>query len=83
MTGVEVIGQLKEDFAVNIFFQARDEAYWLVLEFVDYAPGAEMTVEGAATKWVRSETGQLEAVPTAGKQPGLIDRLLRLFRQGY
>jgi hypothetical protein len=61
VTGVEVIGEASEDFAVNVFLETRDEAYWFatdLLEFVDHAPGTEMRLEGVAKRWVRSESGE-------------------------
>ena len=60
-TGVEVVGELKNDYAVNVFFAASDEAYWLapeLLEFVDHAAGTEISLAGVAKKWVRTESGE-------------------------
>jgi len=48
VSGVEVLGEITKDFA--LFVQPDDEAvkgFWIVpdlLEFIDHAPGTEMTV---------------------------------------
>jgi hypothetical protein len=60
VTGVEVIGEIKEDFAVQVFFDDREEGSWFapdLLELVDHAPGMEIRLEGVPKKWTRSETG--------------------------
>lgn len=62
-TNVEVIGELKEDFAFNVYFIDREESYWFapdLLEFVDHAPGTEITFEGVDKKWVRTDIGEWE-----------------------
>lgn len=61
VTGVEVIGELSSDYAINVFFDDRDESFWFapaLVEFVDHAPGTEITVDGVPKKWVRAETGE-------------------------
>ena len=61
VTGVEVIGEVREDHAVHVFFDDREEGCWFapdLLEFVDHAPGMEVRVEGVPKRWVRSETGE-------------------------
>ncbi|HEY0099884.1 MAG TPA: hypothetical protein VGB76_13130 [Pyrinomonadaceae bacterium] len=61
VTGVEVIGELKDDYAVHVFFEERDEGFWFapeILEFVDHAAGTELRLDGVAKKWVRSESGE-------------------------
>lgn len=60
VTGVEVIGELTSDYAINVFFKDRDESFWFapaLVEFVDHAPGMEVTLDGVPKKWVRTETG--------------------------
>jgi hypothetical protein len=61
VTGVEVIGELRTDYAINVFFDDRQESLWFareLVEFVDHAPGTVVTVEGAGKKWVRTESGE-------------------------
>ena len=70
VTGVEVIGQPKTDYAINVFFESNKQSYWFasdLLEFVDHAPGTEITLKGVSKKWVRSESGEWIEQPQ--KQP--------------
>lgn len=68
VTGVEVIGDLLADFAVNVHFTDRGESYWFaeqLLEFVDHAPGTEIQLAGVPKKWVRTESGQWQEIGLA------------------
>jgi hypothetical protein len=61
VTNVEVIGELLEDFAFNVFFEELNKSYWLapqLLEFVDHSPGSEITLDGVPKKWTRNEAGE-------------------------
>lgn len=47
LTSVEVVGQVIDDFAVNVYFEEIDSQYWFapqLLEFVDHAEGTEVIV---------------------------------------
>lgn len=69
VTGVEVIGETGEDYAVHVHFEERDEGFWFAPElvgFVDHAAGTEISLEGVAKKWVRSETGEWVESETGG-----------------
>jgi hypothetical protein len=60
-TGVEVIGDLKDDYAVNVFFAELKEDRWFapeLIEFIDYAPGTQFTVGRIPKTWTRTETGE-------------------------
>jgi hypothetical protein len=60
-TEVEVIGESDQDYAINVFFEDRKEAFWFapyLLEFVDHAPGIEIRLEGIPKKWVRAASGE-------------------------
>jgi hypothetical protein len=60
VTSVEVIGETTSDYAINVFFEDRNESFWFapsLVEFIDHAPGTEMTLNGVAKKWVRTESG--------------------------
>ena len=60
VTGVEVIGEIKTDYAIDVFFESQKKSYWLtseLLEFVDHAAGTEITLEGVPKKWVRAPSG--------------------------
>ena len=61
VTNVEVIGRLESDFALNVHFEERDLSLWFapeLLEFVDHAPGTEITLEGVPKRWTRSADGE-------------------------
>lgn len=60
-TGVEVIGEPKTDYAINVFFESQKKSYWFasdLLEFIDHAAGTEVAFEGVRKKWVRAESGE-------------------------
>jgi hypothetical protein len=55
----QIIGDLKEDYAVNVHFADLNKSEWFtrdLLEFVDHAPGTEVGI--GAKKWVRTATGE-------------------------
>jgi hypothetical protein len=71
-TGVAVIGEVTSDYAINVFFKDRDESFWFapaLVEFVDHGPGTEIALEGAATKWVRTESGEWREESLETKKP--------------
>jgi len=46
--GVEVIGELTSDYAINVFFDDRNESSWFapaLVEFIDHGAGTEVTIE--------------------------------------
>jgi hypothetical protein len=60
VTGVTVVGQLADDYALNVHFEGRRDALWFaqeLLEFVDHAAGTEITLDGIPKKWTRSSNG--------------------------
>ena len=69
-TGVEVIGEMTSDYAINVYFKDRDESFWFapsLVEFVDHAPGTEVTLDGIPKKWIRTETGEWREEPNETK----------------
>jgi hypothetical protein len=71
VTGVEVIGGLTSDYAINVFFADRQESFWFapeLVEFVDHAPGTEVTIAGVAKKWIRTEAGEWKEESTETKR---------------
>jgi len=74
VSGVEVIGELASDYAINVFFAERNESFWFaqtLVEFVDHAPVTNITLDGVAKKWIRTETGewQEEFIETKRAKP--------------
>ena len=59
-TGIEVVGVPSGDWAFSVAF-ADGKNCWMapgLLEFVDHAPGSEVTINGVPKKWVRAATGE-------------------------
>jgi hypothetical protein len=61
VTGVEVVGQTGEDYAINVQLDGREESIWFaaeLLEFIDHAPGTEIVignkraVRAASGEWI-------------------------------
>ena len=69
---VNVIGETTSDYALNVYFESLDKAYWLapqLLEFVSHAPGTEVFVHGSAFKSVHQRDGTWKKVPLNPQQP--------------
>jgi hypothetical protein len=78
VTGVKIIGDLTENYAVNVHFEGREGEFWFNpddLEFVDHAPGTAVTLKGVDKTWVRTESGEWEEVPGGTKHRSLWARL--------
>lgn len=70
VTGVEVIGKLESDYAINVFFADRQESFWFapaLVEFIEHGPVTHITVNGVAKTWVRAEDGQWREEPLETK----------------
>ena len=79
-TGVEVIGDLASDFAINVYFEDLSQGFWLapqLLEFIDHAPGTEMHLDGSPVKSVRQPDGSWVEVPAQPRRSGWLVRFLR------
>jgi hypothetical protein len=78
-TKVEVIGQLRSDYALNVYFDSLKKSYWFapeMLEFVNHAPGTEVHVHGAAFKSVRQRDGTWKEVPLEPISGSWLSRLM-------
>lgn len=63
---VEVIGETANDYAINVYFEERDESLWFapdLLELVDRGAGTEIRLDGVDKKWTRTEEGEWEESP--------------------
>ena len=61
VTNAEVIGEVRGDYAIDVFFDERKESFWFapeLLEFIDHAPGTEVRLDGVPKKWVRTAAGE-------------------------
>jgi hypothetical protein len=85
VTGVNVIGELKEDYAINVYFEERGEELWFAsdqLELLDHAPGTEITLEGVDKKWLRNEAGEWEENPGGTKYKSVWEMITgRIFKR--
>jgi hypothetical protein len=65
-TGVDVIGDRGEDYAVNVHFEERHESFWFaehLVELIDHNPGIVVTLDGVDREWVRGPDGEWEERP--------------------
>jgi hypothetical protein len=63
-TGVEVIGEVKDDLAFSVIFENPHAQLWFareLLEFVDHAPGLEVQI--GDTRLIRRADGGWDKVP--------------------
>lgn len=78
-TGVEVIGKLESDYALNVYFDTLDRSFWFapqMLEFVNHAPGTEIFVHGSPFKSVHQRDGTWKDVPVNPAPESWLSRLL-------
>ena len=60
-TGVEIVGELEADYAINVYFEGKNANAWFepkLLVFVDHGAGTEMSLDGINKKWVKSKEGE-------------------------
>src|SRR5215469_8649933 len=73
-TGSRSSRESDEDLALNVFFEDRDEGFWFapdLVEFVDYAPGSEITLKCVPDKrWVRTATSEWQETVSKQKPGG-------------
>ena len=84
VTKVEVIGELTSDYAFNVYFDSLDASYWFaphMLEFVDHAPGTEISVHGSRFKSVRQRDGTWKDIPVNADERSWFHRLLDKLRR--
>ena len=82
-TNVEVIGPLRSDYALNVYFDSLKKSYWFgpeMLEFVDHAPGTEVHVHGSPYKSVHQRDGSWKDVPIEPVRGSWFSRLIRRLR---
>ncbi len=70
VSSVEVIGELTEDYAINVSIEGLDETFWFaphLLEFIDHGEG--MTLEIGNRKAVRRADGSWDESETTCPKP--------------
>jgi hypothetical protein len=85
VTGVKVIGQLREDRAIHVFVQGRNEPLWFtadLLEFIDHG-GAVATIKGVNQQWKRNEDGTWTEEPPGKRVTGLFERFTELIKRVF
>ena len=68
VTGVEVVGEVTEDYAIAVQFEGKSDSIWFapqLLEFVDHAPGTEIII--GSKRMVRDSSGAW--IEDAPKEP--------------
>lgn len=83
-TGVEVIGDAADDYALVVSFDGADDEVWFaaeLLELVDHGAGAEITLGAdSGKKWVRNADGGWDEVRLdPPPNPTMLQRLRGLF----
>jgi hypothetical protein len=67
-SGVDVLGELSEDYAVNVFVEELKKNFWLdppAVEFIDHGAGTEIAIEGVPVTLVRQSDGSwIESDPS-------------------
>ncbi|WP_420643631.1 hypothetical protein [Candidatus Leptofilum sp.] len=86
VTGIDIIGHQNSDYAINVFFEERDESLWFaenMLEFVDHSAGTEITLKGVDKKWTRSPEGDWVESPGEKRYKSFWERITsgRMFRK--
>lgn len=67
LSGVEVIGNPKRDYAINVYFEDIDDSYWFdesLIETVDTGIGSDIII--GDQKFIKNETG--EWLPSTQRQ---------------
>jgi hypothetical protein len=70
MMEIDVIGNLNEDFAINVHFDDLNESYWFkedLIEYLDNGQGLEITLDGIDKKWTKGENGEWIEENTSSK----------------
>ena len=82
ITGVQVIGRVESDVAINVFLEEKGEGLWFaedLLEFVDMGVGWAIRLKGVPKQWVRQPSGEwaeLPYVPSPPRSPSWWQRLV-------
>ena len=63
VSGVEVIGELQSDAAVNVYIEELEKDYWLtpsLVELIDHAPGTTISI--GDRELIRTEDGEWKEI---------------------
>ena len=71
VTGVEIVGDRGDDYAVNVHFEERGEDFWFaeeLIELIDHGAGTVVTLDGVDKEWVRLPNGEWQERPRSGEE---------------
>lgn len=66
VTNIDVIGDLKEDYAIDVYFAERSESLWFtpeLIELMDHGAGSVATISDVNKTWTRTESGEWDESP--------------------
>lgn len=82
----DVIGSSGEDYAVNVFFEERDEGVWFneeLLELVSHNAVQKITIDGVDAVFTLDESGRWKGEgPGLAKQQSWWQRFRSMFKPG-
>jgi hypothetical protein len=58
---LEIVGTPSEDYAVNVYFDELEEAFWFdphLLEYINNGQGSVITLDGVDKKWTKGKNGE-------------------------
>jgi hypothetical protein len=70
VTGVEVVGEVADDYAIDVQLDGRDGSIWFapeLLEFVDHAPGTEIVIGNR--RLIRSDPSRASGLRDSRDRP--------------
>ncbi len=76
-----VIGDDKNDYAINVYFEELKLSHWFVeelLEFVDLNAGMEFRLDGVSTRFVKTDKGDWVERDIEEK-PSIFELIRRMF----
>ncbi|MDH7976113.1 hypothetical protein QH494_28390 [Sphingomonas sp. AR_OL41] len=65
-TGVTVIGEMRDDSAVNVHFDDLNASFWFpeeLIEMIDHGAGTTISLDGQDVAWVRKADGSWDQRP--------------------
>lgn len=70
ITGISVIGTVKDDYALNVFFDELNKSFWFaeaLIDPVDNGAGTVMSIDGVDKEWIRLPNGDWEERPRSAE----------------
>jgi hypothetical protein len=67
MMDFEIIGELKEDYALGVYFEDIKQQIWFsedLIELLDNGSGTEISLNGIDKKWIKDPNGKWVTIIT-------------------